>query len=491
MIDNLLMGFTVALSIQNIIYCLLGVTLGLLVGILPGLGPAATLAILLPYTHLSDPISSIIMIAGIYYGSQYGGSITAILLRLPGEAGAVAATIDGNELSKKGYAGAALGISGIGSFIGGCVATICIAYFAPVLIDFALMFGAREYLALLFFGLLISIIINSQPLHKSLILLCTGIMLGCIGTDVGSGQVRYSFGFLELHSGLSFITLTMGLYGIAEIFFFIANKQQNKVIKIKQEKIFSKKNIKLMLTSWKSILRGSVVGSLMGLLPGGGGALGSFVSYGVEKKFAGNKSSFGRGDIRGVAGPETANNAASQTTLIPLISLGFPTNAVMAIMLSVFLIHGITIGPGTAKSSNELFWGLIASMYIGNLILLWMAIAMIPFFIKIFYVPRLLLYTIILLCCVYGAYRINYNIFDIYVMFLLGIFGFIFKKANYEFTPLLMGFIIGPQLEENFRIFMQLNNGNMSSLFQTNISLFFYGCSLILIFYILRERATR
>lgn len=491
MIDNLLLGFTVALSLQNVIYCLLGVSLGLLVGILPGLGPAATIAILLPYAHLSNPISSIIMMAGIYYGSQYGGSITAILLRLPGEASSVAATLDGNAMAKKGYAGAALGISGIGSFVGGCIATICIAYFAPMLMDFALMFGAREYLALLFFGALCAVLIYSGSLYKGLILLCIGMMLGCIGTDVGSGYVRYNFGFLELNSGLSFITLTMGLYGIAEILYFITEKHKQNFSKIKQKNIFSTKSIRLMLTSWKSILRGSVLGSLMGILPGGGGALGSFISYAVEKKFAGKKSLFGSGDIRGVAGPETANNAASQTSFIPMVGLGFPTNAVMALILSVIMIHGITIGPGSLKNSSELFWGLIASMVIGNLILLWMSLAMIPFFIKILYVPRPVIYTIVLLCCVYGAYYINYNVFDIYVMLFLGILGFVLKKANYEFTPLLLGFIIGPKLEENFRTFMHLNNGNVHKLLETNISLFFYGCCLILIFYKLRGWQTR
>jgi len=482
-----LMGFTVASSMQNLIYCLLGVSLGLLIGILPGLGPAATIAILLPYAHLSNPISSIIMMAGIYYGSQYGGSITAILLRLPGEASAVAITSDGYALAKKGYAGAALGVSSIGSFVGGCIATICIAYFAPMLMDFALMFGAREYFALLFFGALVAVCINSESFYKGIILLCVGMMLGCIGTDVGSGHVRYNFGFLELNSGLSFITLTMGLYGVAEILFFITEKHQQSFFRMKQKKIFSAKSVRLILTSWKSVLRGSVVGSLMGILPGGGGALGSFLSYAVEKKIAGKKSLFGHGDIRGVAGPETANNAASQTSFIPMVSLGFPTNAVMALILSVIIMHGITIGPGAVKNSAELFWGLIASMFIGNIILLWMSLAMIPFLLKILYVPRVVIYTIVLLCCVYGAYYINYNVFDIYVMLLIGTLGFILKKANYEFTPLLLGFIIGPKLEENFRTFMHLNNGDVLNLLQTNISLFFYGCCLILIFYKLRD----
>jgi len=279
MIDNLILGFTVALSVQNIIYCLIGVTLGLLVGILPGLGPAATLAILLPYAHISNPVSSIIMMAGIYYGAQYGGSITATLLKLPGEASALPSMLDGNAMAKKGYAGAALGIAGIASFIGGCFATICIAYFAPLLMDFALKFGAREYLALLFFASFCVVLTHTESLIKGLLLLCIGMMLGMIGTDVGSGYVRYNFGFLELNSGISFVIPIMALYGISEILFHFSQKQELKKNVIKQQKIFSKKSIKLMLVSWKSILRGSVIGSFMGLIPGGGGVLGAFVAY--------------------------------------------------------------------------------------------------------------------------------------------------------------------------------------------------------------------
>ena len=488
MIDNLLLGFTVALSVQNIIYCLIGVTLGLLVGILPGLGPAATLAILLPYAHIGNPISSIIMMAGIYYGSQYGGSITAILLKLPGEASAVPSMLDGNAMAKKGYAGAALGIAGIASFIGGCFATICIAYFAPLLMDFALKFGAREYLALLFFAVFCVVLTHTESLIKGLILLCMGMMLGMIGTDVGSGHVRYNFGFLELNSGISFITPIMALYGITEILFHFSQKQELKNIVVKQQHIFSKKSIKLMLVSWKSILRGSVIGSFMGLMPGGGGALGSFVAYAIEKKIALKKVLFGKGDIRGVAGPEAANNAAAQTSFIPMLSLGFPINTVMVLIMTAIMIQGITIGPSTAKNNVELFWGMIASMYIGNLMLLWMSLAMIPFFIKIVNIPRTAIYIVVFLCCIYGAYSINYNLFDIYLMIFLGCIGFFLKKARYEFTPLILGFIIGPKLEDNLRSFMHINNGNVYKLFQSNISLVFYVFILVIILYILRKK---
>jgi len=456
--DNLAIGFQVAFSLQNLFYAFFGVLLGTLIGVLPGIGPVPTIAMLLPITYTLPPVAALIMLAGIYYGAQYGGSTTAILVNLPGESSSVVTCIDGHQMARQGRAGTALSIAAIGSFIAGCFATLLVAAFAPPLAEMALKFGPAEYFSLMILGLIAAVVLASGSLVKAIGMIVLGLMLGIIGTDVNSGLQRYSFGIPELSDGIGFVAVAMGVFGFAEI---IINLQHTGV-----REIFTK-NVSGLWLKWKdfkealpAILRGTGIGSVLGILPGGGALLSAFASYTIEKKMAKDPSRFGKGAIQGVAGPESANNAGAQASFIPLLTLGIPPNAVMALMVGAMTIHSIQPGPQVMTSNPQLFWGLIVSMWIGNLMLVVLNLPLIGIWVKLLQVPYRLLYPAILLFCCIGVYSIQNNVFDVLMTVLFGLLGWIFVKLECEPAPLLLGFILGPMMEENLRRALLLSRGD-------------------------------
>ena len=458
LIDNLLIGFQVAITLQNLLYAFLGVLLGTLIGVLPGIGPVPTIAMLLPVTYALPPVSALIMLAGIYYGAQYGGSTTAILVNLPGESSSVVTCIDGYQMARKGQAGKALAISAIGSFIAGTFATILIAAFAPPLAEVALKFGPAEYFSLMVLGLIAAVVLASGSLVKAIGMIVLGLLMGIVGTDVNSGLQRYSLGIPELSDGIGFVTVAMGLFGFAEIIINLEQKEKREVFT---------KNVSSLWLKWKdfkeafpAIVRGTGIGSALGILPGGGAMLSAFASYTVEKKLAKDSSLFGKGAIQGVAGPESANNAGAQTSFIPLLTLGIPPNAVMALMVGAMTIHSIQPGPQVMTSNPKLFWGLIVSMWIGNLMLVVLNLPLIGIWVKLLQVPYRLLYPAILLFCCIGVYSIQNSVFDVFLTAIFGVLGWLFVKLECEPAPLLLGFILGPMMEENLRRAMLLSRGD-------------------------------
>lgn len=485
MIDNLILGFSESLSWTNLLWCFAGTIIGTFVGVIPGLGPLAAMSMLLPLTYtLIDPVGAIIMMAGIYYGSQYGGSTTAILLKLPGETSSVVSTIDGYALAKKGYAGAALTVAAVGSFVAGTFATIVIVFLSPEMIKLALVFTPKEYFSLIFFGVVCACVITQQHVIKGLLLVMFGLLLGTIGTDVDNGEIRNIFGTWNLASGLPFIPLCMGLYGIGEILhnIFHSDKENNKLIE--QVKIFSKKTLIKIKEAKNAILRGTLLGTVVGVIPGGGSILSSFLSYVLEKRIAENKSQFGKGDIRGLAGPESANNAGAQTSFIPMLSLGLPVNPVMVLMMATMLVHDIQPGPSVMTNNPKLFWGLITSMWIGNLMLIVINLATVKLFISVLKIKRSIIYSLVIFSCIYGSYVISHNIFDLYILIIFGAIGYFLKYNKIDCSPLLLGFILGPKLEETLRQTLQLNDGNFLKFFDSGIALFFYVLTvLVLLFF--------
>jgi putative tricarboxylic transport membrane protein len=467
LIQNLAFGFGVVLSLQNLIYCFVGVMLGTLIGVLPGIGPLATIAMLLPVTFNLSSISALIMLAGIYYGAQYGGSTTSILVNLPGEASSVITCLDGYQMARQGRAGPALAIAAIGSFFAGCVSTLVIAMFAPPLAEVALEFGPVEYFSLMVLGLVGATVLAHGSLVKAIAMTILGLLLGLVGTDVNSGIPRFSFGLFELSDGIGFIVVAMGLFGFAEV---IANVERGA-----SQEIFVKKVTGLMPT-WKelkkcsgAILRGTAIGSMIGILPGGGALLASFAAYTLEKKI-GDPSGFGKGEIRGVAAPESANNAGAQTSFIPMLTLGIPSNPVMALMIGAMMIQGINPGPQVMVQRPELFWGIIISMWIGNLMLLILNLPLIGVWVKLLTVPYRLLYPSILLFCCVGVYSLSNQRFDVLLTALFGLLGYVFVKLECEPAPLTLGFILGPLMEENLRRAVLLSRGDMTVFFTTPIS---------------------
>lgn len=489
MIDNLLLGLQTAGSFNNLLFCLIGVIIGTIVGIIPGIGTVATISLLLPITYtMSDPTAALIMMAGIYYGSQYGGSITSILLNLPGEISSVVSVKDGYAMNRQGYAGAALGVAAIGSFFAGCVATMLIAFLSPTLIKFSLLFGPSEYFALMLFGLTCAAIMSNQHVVKGLLMCCVGMMIGMIGIESNTGKIRYIFNFWELAGGVSFLAICMGLYGLGEIMYYLLHQEKSSTYRITQIKIFTKKTWKKITSAWKSILRGSAVGSFVGLIPGAGAILSSFVSYAIEKRIAKDKSKFGKGDIRGIAGPESANNAGAQTSFIPMLSLGLPITPVMALLMSTMIVHNIQPGPGVINSNPELFWGLIMSMLIGNLFLVIINLGSISLLLKILKIPMWLISIIVMTSCIGGIYIIDRNFFNVILLLIFGIFGYLFKKYKFDVTALLLGFLLGPKMEESFRQALQIAQGNIYELFSSHISQLFYVFSLFVIWYFIKKK---
>lgn len=458
LVSNLLLGAGVAFTPLNLMYCLIGVVLGTLIGVLPGIGPIATIAMLLPATFALPPVTALIMLAGIYYGAQYGGSTTAILVNLPGESSSVVTCLDGYQMARRGRAGAALAVAALGSFFAGSVATLLLAAFAPLLAEAAFMFGPAEYFSLMVLGLIGAVVLAHGSLMKAVAMIIIGLLLGLVGSDVNSGMQRFTFDIPELSDGISFVAVAMGVYGFAEVI-------NNLELKDKRE-IFTSKVGSLLPSreefrqSVKPVLRGTALGSLLGILPGGGAVLGSFAAYTLEKKLARDPSRFGKGAIEGVAAPEAANNAGAQTSFIPMLTLGIPPNPVMALMVGAMIIHNIQPGPQVMTSNPALFWGLIASMWVGNLMLVVLNLPLIGIWIKLLTVPYRLLYPAILLFCCIGAYSINNSSVDVLLTALFGLFGYVFLKLECEPAPLLLGFILGPMMEENLRRAMLLANGS-------------------------------
>lgn len=482
LISNLMLGFDTALSLQNILYCTIGVTIGTLIGVLPGMGPVATVAMLLPATYALPPTSALIMLAGIYYGASYGGSTTAILVNIPGEASAVVTCLDGHMMAKRGRAGSALGIAAIGSFFAGCVATLLIAAFAPPLTELAFQFGPAEYFCLMVLSLVSATVLATGSLLKAICMVLLGLLLGLIGTDVNSGAFRFTFGLDELQDGIDFVPLSMGLFGFAEIMRNLEGNMSRSLVPNK---------VKNILPSWQEIkvsvgpiVRGTALGSILGVLPGGGALLSSFASYTAEKKLAGDKADppFGYGNIRGVAGPESANNAGAQTSFVPMLTLGIPSNAVMALMIGAMMIHDIVPGPQVMQSDPGLFWGLIISMWIGNLILVVLNLPMIGVWVQLLRVPYRWLFPAILVFCCIGVYSINNNVWDVWIAIFFGFAGYVFGKLGCETAPLVLGFILGPMMEENLRRAMLLSRGDPSVFVSSPISCGLLIAAVLMVF---------
>jgi TctA family transporter len=412
LLDNLGLGFATALSLQNLAYAFLGCVLGTLIGVLPGLGPLATIAMLLPVTYTLPPVAALIMLAGIYYGAQYGGSTTAILVNLPGESSSVVTTIDGYQMARRGRAGVALATAGLGSFFAGCVATLILAAFAAPLSELAFKFGPAEYFSLMVLGLIGAVVLASGSLSKAVAMIVLGLLLGLVGTDVNSGAARFSFDVPELTDGMNFVSVAMGVFGFAEIIANLEQKEARETFTDKVTNLFpTKEDFKRMIPA---VLRGTALGSALGILPGGGAALASFAAYSLEKKTSKYSHEFGKGAIEGVAGPESANNAAAQTSFIPLLTLGIPPNAVMALMVGAMTIHNIQPGPQVMTSNPALFWGLIASMWIGNLMLIILNLPMIGVWVKLLTVPYRFLFPAILTFCCIGVYSVQNTTFDVF-----------------------------------------------------------------------------
>jgi len=460
LLSNLSLGFETAFTLQNLAYCFIGCVLGTLIGVLPGLGPIATIAMLLPATYALPPIAALIMLAGIYYGAQYGGSTTAILINIPGESSSVVTAIDGYQMARNGRAGVALFTAGMGSFFAGCVATLVLAAFAAPLSELAFKFGPAEYFSLMVLGLIGAVVLASGSLIKAIAMIVLGLLLGLVGTDVNSGTARYSFDIPQLTDGLGFVAVAMGLFGFAEIMLNLEQKEKRETFLKKVTNLWpSKADFKRMIAP---ILRGTLLGSVLGILPGGGAALASFGAYSLEKKVSKYSAEFGKGAIEGVAAPESANNAAAQTSFIPLLTLGIPPNAVMALMVGAMTIHNIQPGPQVMTSNPALFWGLIASMWIGNLMLIILNLPMIGVWVKLLTIPYRHLYPAILVFCCIGVYSVNNTTFDIYLTAGFGIIGYLFNKLQCEAPPLLLGFVLGPMMEENFRRALLLSRGDFT-----------------------------
>ena len=484
--NNLILGFTVALTLQNLIYCFIGVMLGTLVGVLPGIGPLATIAMLLPLTFNVSAVSALIMLAGIYYGAQYGGSTTAILVNIPGEVSAVVTTLDGYQMAKKGRAGPALAIAAIGSFFAGTVCTLMIALFGPPLAELALEFGAAEYFSLMLMGLVTAAVLAQGDMIKSLAMVVLGLMLGIIGTDVNSGMARYSFGFSELTDGIGFIVIAVGVFAVGEIVSNLGDAE------LEERQVFTSKIGSLMPTvadlkaSFWPIVRGTGIGAFLGILPGTGPAIAAFSSYMIEKKVSKDPDSFGKGNIAGVAGPESANNADAQCKFIPTLTLGIPGSAVMALMLGALTIQGIAPGPQVMTQKPDLFWGLVASMWVGNLMLVVLNLPLIGLWVTLLKVPYRLLFPCIMVFSCIGIYSVNNSAFDVYLAAIFGVIGYFWVMSQCQPAPLLLGFVLGPLMEENLRRAMLISRGDPTVFFTRPISCgFMVVTALILLIMIL------
>jgi TctA family transporter len=478
-LSNLALGFGVALSLQNLAYCFVGVALGTLIGVLPGVGPLVTIAMLFPITFHLQPLPAIIMLAGIFYGAQYGGSTTSILVNLPGETASAVTCIDGYRMARQGRAGPALATAALASFFAGCVGTLLIALVGPTLGEWALKFGSAEYTSLMLMALVASAVMSQGDAVKGLAMVVLGLLIGVVGVDVNSGMARYSFGIPELTDGIGFTVVAVGLFAVAEI---VANLESPE-----PREVYAGRVTGLMPTAqdikdaaWPTV-RGTAVGSFFGVLPGAGPAISSFATYMLEKKIAKDPSRFGQGAIEGVAAPEAANNAAAQTAFIPMLTLGIPATATMALMLAALTMQGIVTGPQAMEAKSELFWGLIASMWIGNCLLVVLNLPLVGIWVKLLSVPyRWLFPSIILFCCI-GNYSVSNNPFDVYLCAAIGVLGYVLVKLECEPAPLLLGYVLGPLLEENLRRALLISRGDPTVFFTRPISLAFMVATLLIL----------
>ena len=486
LLNNLALGFSVAFTLQNLTYAFFGSVLGTLIGVLPGLGPVATIAMLLPSIYALDATPALIMLAGIYYGAQYGGSTTAILINVPGESSSVVTAIDGYQMARQGRAGPALAAAGLGSFFAGCVGTIIIAAFAPPLTELAFKFGPAEYFSLMVLGLIGAVVLASGSLIKAIAMIILGLLLAQINTDVISGTARYSFDIPELTDGIGFVVIAMGVFGFGEIISNLGQPAEHREVFTKDVKGLwpTKQDFK---DAFPAVLRGTALGSILGVLPGGGALLASFAAYTLEKKMPRRPGEvpFGRGNIRGVAAPESANNAGAQTSFIPMLTLGIPPNAVMALMVGAMTIKGIQPGPQVMTSNPELFWGLIASMWVGNAMLVILNLPLIGIWIKLLTVPYRYLFPAITLFCCIGVYTLNNNTFDVQLTALFALIGYLFFKFSCESAPLLLGFILGPMMEENLRRALLLSRGDWSAFVTRPLSAGLLACAALMVVIVL------
>jgi TctA family transporter len=482
LISNLALGLSTAITLTNLLYCLIGVFVGTLIGVLPGLGPTATIAMLLPITFNLPPVSALIMLAGIYYGSQYGGSTTSILVNLPGEAASVVTTLDGYQMARQGRAGVALTTAAIGSFVAGTFATLLIALFAPLLSSVALKFGPAEYFALMVLGLVASIVLAQGSLLHAIGMVLLGLLLGLVGTDVTSGAQRFTFNMPQLADGIGFVVVAMGMFGLTEITRNLEHSENRSSMAKITSLMPTKEDWKRMVAP---IMRGSLIGSAVGILPGSGSILGSFAAYAVEKKVSKNSAQFGKGAIEGVAAPESANNAGAQTSFIPMLTLGIPSNPVMALMVGAMIIQGIQPGPSVITEQPALFWGIIVSMWIGNLFLVILNLPLIGLWVRMIMIPYRMLYPAILVFCCIGVFSLKNTEADVFFMALFGALGYLLSKLGCEPAPMLLAFILGPLMEEYLRRAMLLSRGNPWVFVQRPISAVLLGLTVLTLIIIL------
>ncbi|SNS46439.1 putative tricarboxylic transport membrane protein [Tardiphaga sp. OK246] len=462
-------GFSVAATPINLLFCLIGAVCGTLIGVLPGLGPVATISLLLPATYALDPVGAIIMLAGIYYGAQYGGSTTAILVNIPGESTSVVTAIDGYKMAQQGRAGEALAIAAIGSFIAGCFGTVVIALLGPPLALMTQKFASPDYFSLMVLGLVSAVVLANGSAFRAVAMIFLGLLLGMVGMDINTGEARMTFGLIELSDGINFVALVMGLFGVAEV---ISNLEGVSTRIVNHSKINSIwPSFKVLRGAWGAVMRGTLLGTIFGILPGGGATIASFSSYALEKRVSKTPERFGNGAIEGVAGPESANNAAAQTSFVPLLTMGIPTSATMALLVGALTLHGIAPGPTIITRQPDLFWGLIASMFIGNAMLVVINLPMIGLWVRLLNVPYRILYLVIAVVCAIGVYSVNNSSFDIYMTVGFTALGYILRKLDAEPAPLLMGFVLGPMVEENFRRSLITSHGDPMVFLQRPISL--------------------
>lgn len=477
--SHLFLGFSVALTASNLLFGFLGAVIGTAIGVLPGLGPAATIALLLPITYWIDPTPAIIMLAGIYYGSMYGGSTTSILLNIPGEASSVVTCIDGFKMAQKGRAGAALGIAAIGSFVAGTVSVIGLTLFAPPLAKFAIKFGPTEKFALAFVGMLLAASLSSGSKIKGFIMVALGLFLGAVGLDPITGKVRFTFGLVGLQSGFDFVTMAMGVFGLGEIFFNMETVLKMEVITTKVGKVFPTIQ-DLIRTKW-AIMRGTLIGFFIGIIPGGGATISSVTSYAIEKKYSKHPEEFGYGAIEGVAGPESANNASSSSSFIPMLTLGIPGTAAMSIIFTAMVMKGVTPGPFLATGRPDVFWGVIASMYIGNAMLLILNLPLVGLWVQMLRVPYKVLGPLIILFTFVGVYSTNNDSYDIFAMLFFGVLGYFIKKFNFSPGPLMLAFVLGEMIENSLRQALLISGGDLSVFITRPISGGIFGFFGILV----------
>jgi putative tricarboxylic transport membrane protein len=477
--SQLLLGFSVALQPINLFYCFMGCLIGTLVGVLPGLGPTAAMSLLLPATLHITPVAAIIMLAGIYYGAMYGGSTTSILVNIPGEAASAVTCLDGYQMARQGKAGRALGISAFGSFIAGTIGIVGLTLVAVPLADLALRFGPPEYFALMCLGMVVLTFLSSTSMIRALMMACFGILIGTIGTDTVSGTARFSFGIIELMDGVGLVPVVMGLFGISEMLLNIETKIDREIFKTRVKGLFP--TVRDWIQSAGAIIRGTVIGFFLGILPGGGAVLSSFVSYAVEKKVSKTPEKFGTGLIEGVAAPESANNSAAQGAFIPLLTLGIPSNVVMAMLLGALIIHGVTPGPLLLTNHPQVFWGVVGSMYIGNVMLLILNLPLIGLWVQLLKVPYAILMPLIIVFCIIGSYTIANSIMDVFFMLIFGVVGYLMKKLRYEAPPLILAYVLGPMLEYSLKQSLMVSKGSFKIFFSRPISATCLVIALILV----------